>query len=694
MNRTRPFVTLLIALWIGTTHAPGTAYATQRVQRPVPPDRTAIRAALEGAQRCARARRLAWQRGEYSRPHRSLASPNIDATSYALHITIDFAATRIDGVVCAVARVVNQPLSVLALDLSDSMVVSGVRIPGGTNLPWTHAGNVLSITLPSPVPVDSSVAVEVTYGGTPVVSGFGTFVFGTRSGQPYAWSLSEPYGARDWWPCRDHPSDKADSIRVRITVPDGFTAVSQGPLNSSTSSGGWTTWDWSSHYPITTYLVSIAAGRYAHFRTSYVRPGSLAVEFGPLTLPIEHYVYDDGSPTTLPKEWARISDAFPVFEEYFGPYPFAREKYGHAQFTFLGGMEHQTISSIGFTATSVMVHELAHQWYGDMISPASWRHVWLNEGFATYAELLYWEARRDSFPGFFDIILSARRAGARRAPGTLVLADTTSVPNMFDGTRVYAKGAYVLHMLRKSIGDSLFTQVMRGWSASSAVHYGTATTSDFRGVVEQVTGRSFARFFSQWVTQGTGYPVYRVSLDTQRRAAGWTAYVTVEQTQTMPLSNVDVFEMPVTLAITTRLNDTTTVEQRFRVTDSRRYQVFALRTTSEPIRVALDPDGDLLRNENTLSSSVPVPSALRVDNVFPNPTRTSAEIHFQLPSAGTVDMFVYDGRGRLVRQRSYSAMPSGPNRIVFDGRALARGMYFVRIRSHAGAVSRKITLVR
>src|SRR5690606_33013280 len=175
------------------------------------------------------------------------------------------------------------------------------------------------------------VAVEVDYEGQPQASGFGAFVFTSRDEQPVAWTLSEPYGARAWWPGKDHPSDKADSARVTVTVPEGLRVGSNGRLVAVTEHAGTVTYDWVVRYPIAPYLLSLAVGPYAAFEQTYVRPDSLAATLGPRSLPVLHYRYTSDGTATLPDGWAEVLDALAVFEWWFGPYPFAEEKYGHAE---------------------------------------------------------------------------------------------------------------------------------------------------------------------------------------------------------------------------------------------------------------------------------------------------------------------------------------------------------------------------
>jgi len=644
---------------------------------------------LRGAQGCADAKARVWAQRPVNNTHlRSSGTSDIDITYYSLDIEIDFTARTVGGVVRVEGRVVNAPISELVLDLGDGMTVTDVS-SGSAPLVFTHANRELTITLPSTFSPGAMVSVDIMYGGKPVVTGFGSFMFGTRIGDPFAWSLSEPYGAREWWPCKDHPSDKADSVRVVVTVPDSLTVGSQGLLRSKTVAAGKATYEWVSHYPITTYLISVAVGKFRFYGDTYNRPAALASEFGPLSMPLEHYVYDDGD-SPMPSGWARVGLALAVLEDWFGPYPFAAEKYGHANVTFGGGMEHQTLTSMGTYSTGVTVHEAAHQWFGDAVSVASWRHLWLSEGFASYAENLYWEAYPDSFPGGLESSLTGQRNFARYAEGTLALAETLSVGNMFDYTRVYTKGAMVLHMLRNIVGDDDFRTIMRTYAADPNTRYGLATTDVFRCVVENVTGSSFDTFFSQWVTDGTGYPEYRVSADTAPDGSKWSVDVVLEQTQTMPASNVIAFDMPVTFAI-----ETMSGEERFTVQNDQSWQTYRFEVGDVPTRVTFDPDIAILRGADDVVASVSATPKVPVfDGIVPNPTNGTATLRFRNARSGDVTFTLFDAAGRRVAVYPRGNLPTGPMEFSFGTDRLANGVYFVRMETSTGSSTRKMVVVR
>lgn len=639
----------------------------------------------------------------------SVASANFDATYYHLDLNIGMVNDSIVGVVRVEGRVTGSALSQLVLDLSPAMHVTSVAAAVGGALVFSHPLNspALSITLPGSQPVGALVAVDIRYRGVPISSDFGNFVFGSRcrnnvspcpgNDMRFAWSLSEPYGSREWWPCKDHPSDKADSVRVTVTVPSVYRVGSQGRLVGEAVNGANTTYDWLSHYPVASYLVSVSIGEYVRYQDTYDRPAALEGLYGPLSLPLDYLVYNDithdlpGSP----EGWVLTADALEVEEGWFGPYPFATEKYGHSEVTFGGGMEHQTMSSIGGGSTGVVAHELAHQWYGDKITPQRWTHLWLSEGFASYAEILYFEARKAQFPGRYEAVSDGQYRGARRATGTLVLQDTTNVNDMFDGYRVYAKGSMVLYMLRYMVGDNVFKQIMQTYAVDPAVQYGNAVTADFQRVAEQVSGLDLDAFFSQWVTTGTGYPRYAAATSWKDVGGGnYEVKVTLQQQQTSSQSNVSVFKMPVDIVVYDMLPSDSLVEiHRETVQNNLRSQTFTFTVAQAPFQVQVDPDKKILRSDTVVALAANVPAYPAISLLSPVPTRGALTVQYTVDRDGPVDVRVYDIAGKRVLTKRTTA-EKGLQSFDLDTGTLASGVYFLRLSSAQGHSNRKFVVVR
>ena len=630
-------------------------------------------------------------------PQRSSASTNIDIHYYHLNLSLPMNVNTLSGTVRIEGTVVGSTMSTLVLDLQNTLTVTAVKLSDGTPCSFTHPGAVLNITLPTPVAPGGDVKVDVTYNGSPQQGGFGYYVFGTRAGKNFVWSLSEPYGAREWWPCKDHPSDKADSVRVTVTCPSQYRCGSQGLLVSETTNGGNKTYDWVSHYPISNYLVSIAVSDYNRATFNYVRPAPLATQYGPLTMLVDNLMYNDGS-SALPSGWSQSGDMISVFEDWFGPYPFANEKYGHSECTFGGGMEHQTMTSLNGSSISLVSHELGHQWFGDSVTNKQWKHIWLHEGFATYAALLYFQQRAALYPGTYESQLASTYADARNALGTIVLQDTTSVSDMFAQSRIYSKGSMVLYMLRWIVGDTNFRSILKSYIADPALKYNVATTSDLKRVVESVTGTNWDTFFSQWLEDGTGYPTYTVCSLWLPDPNGWRVQVTLHQTQQTPASNVNVFVMPVPIVIHTSGGDVNEL-----VTNNERDQTFTFFTADQPSSVDIDPDKHILRADaigNGACAPVgtgagPLPIRTDIVSVFPNPATGQFAVHYTMGEEGKLVLSVYDVAGRRVLARTVSRSAAGEGAEFFNASKLPAGVYFVRLAApHGEMATRKFVVIR
>jgi peptidase M1-like protein/thrombospondin type 3 repeat protein len=523
-------------------------------------------------------------RAEVSRAAAASLAPGspVDVESYTIDLTVTPAATRVDGSVRIQARSLVNGLSSLDVNLYDVLSVASV-MRGATALPYTRGGNILHVTLDRTYADGELVDIVVNYGGTPPSVGYGAFTFGTHNGgtAPIISSLSEPTYAGAWWPCIDKPSDKA-IVAMNLRVPTGLVGVSNGLLAGTIQNAdGTTTFQWHSGYPISTYLVSVAISNYATW-TDYYTP----VTGGPV-MPVQNWVY----PEHLAAAQQDFSVTVPMltfFSSVLGEYPFLAEKYGHAIFPFGGGMEHQTATSYGAGQITgdnrydwIVAHELTHQWFGDSVTLADWRDIWLNEGFASYGEALWWEhlngaAGLRSYMASFDT-----------RPFCGAIYDPPGACGLF-GHTVYDKGAWVLHMLRGVVGDAAFFEGLRDYAAAFAS--GNATTADFQGSMEAASGAALGGFFSRWVYQ-SGEPIYNWGWSAAPTPAGWVTYVHIEQAQAGT-----PFDMPIVLRISTATGSLDAT-----VRDSAASQDFVLPAVADqPLAVALDPDLWILKSTGTL----------------------------------------------------------------------------------------------
>jgi aminopeptidase N len=491
-----------------------------------------------------------------------------DAQYYSIALDIDPSTNTVSGTVRMVAEVTQGPLSAVDVDLYSDMTVDSVVGSGGT-LAYAHANDILTVTLDSSYGTGSSFYFDITYGGTPSTSA-GAFEFDMYGGEDMIWSLSEPFGARTWWPCKDYPDDKADSVDIWVTVPSNLIVASNGTLRETVDNGGTTTYKWHEQYPIATYLVSVAVHPYTVFSDYY--------HYSPMdSMELRYYVFPDHY-DAVQETYAMVPDMITLFADLFGEYPFLEEKYGHAEFTWGGGMEHQTITSLGSWSEYLICHELAHMWWGDMITCNDFHHIWLNEGFAVYCEAL-WAEHTYGWAEYQQQMQYAKYLGA----GTIYVPDLSDWNRIFDADLTYNKASWILHMLRGIVGDSTFYDIMQAYYGGQ-YQYGSCTTEQFRDLCEQVSGRDFDHFFQQWVYE-EGFPLYHYTWDYQPIPSSYEINLTIDQIQ----ENV-VFHMPIEVTVTTTAGETT-----FVVEDTLAAQQFVLVVEDEPLAVELDRDEWILR---------------------------------------------------------------------------------------------------
>lgn len=503
-----------------------------------------------------------------SRTLQAAPTPNqseYDVRGYALDLTFTPATSTVAGTVRVQAQVLSDPFTTLDLDLLANMTIDGIT-SGGVPVSFTRLGDVLTVNLERSYLTGEILDVRITYHGTPVAGAFG---FQTANGRQLIWSLSEPYGARSWWPCKDVPEDKADSVYIRLTVPTGLVTASNGTRLSATDNGVQAVTRWREGHPIATYLVSIASYPYTQtldwYRSSPT--DSMRIDFFnfPETAPIAATVQ------------SKVKTMIGAFATRFGPYPFLDEKYGHAEFTFGGGMEHQTCSSMGSFSEFVVAHELGHQWWGDMITCRDFHHIWLNEGFATYSEALWAESQGGAAAYHADLAQNKFFG-----PGSVWVPDDTDEARIFSSDLSYDKGSWVLHMLRHVLGDATFFAALAHYRA--AHQYTSTVTEDFQASCEAVSGRDLTKYFQQWV-YGERYPIYKSRWTSAPAAGGFDVTLTLEQRQTWQL-----FTMPVDVRV-----QTVAGPRDFVVPDSLASQTFTLHVDAAPTSVEIDPDEWILR---------------------------------------------------------------------------------------------------
>lgn len=548
----------------------------------------------------------------------------------------------------------TQDIGQLTFDLSDNLNVDGVQMHGNT-LTYTHtAEGELIVDLPATLATGQLDSLTITYQGAPPNTGFGSFITDEHDGDPVLWTLSEPYGAKDWWPCKDDLNDKIDSLDILVTSPIGQRVASNGLLVAADTTGNEVTWHWRHRYPIDTYLIAVAVTNY-QVDEQYAQ---LATD----SLLMLTYAY----PEDFPGAAAAATSLLPVitlFDSLFAGYPFANEKYGHAQFGWGGGMEHQTMSFMGTFHPEIMSHELGHQWFGNKVTCGSWADIWLNEGFASYLSGLAYEFLD---PFYWPLWKQGKVAHITSLPdGSVFCDDTTTVDRIFNSRLTYNKGSMVLHMLRWVCGDSAFFAGVRNYLNDPELSYGTAITTDLQGHLEAASGLDLTGFFADWYT-GQGYPSY-----TTVWSQDGAGVVSVNLSQITSHPSVDFFEMPVPIRFSGAGQDSTVVLDNT-VNDQDFY--FTLPFAIE--QVAFDPEIWLVSAQNVVTRvDDPAPQQPLLQ-LHPNPAKD--RLSWQLNAAvRAVD--VLDAMGRVVMHGD------ARHGHLYVGR-LAPGHYTLELHTAAGPV--------
>ncbi len=608
-----------------------------------------------------------------------------DATWYDIDIEIDEGPETVAGTVLMRATSLVAGLDEVILDFYDNMTVDAVTYDG-TAASYIHNNDLIAVTLSPTAGVGQEFEIAVTYHGAPVDDALNFDTHG--GGNPIISSLSEPIGARQWWPCKDRPDDKADSARIALTVDNALVAVSNGMLESVIDNGSTKTYTWFERYPITTYLISVAISNYSSWTDTFTHGGG--------TMPIENYVYPEHL-SDAQEDLNITAQAIGVLSDVFGEYPFIEERYGHAIFPWGGAMEHQTCTSYGEVLIRgdhyydwILVHELGHQWWGDWVTCATWDDIWLNEGFASYSEALWFEAV-EGISSYDDYVESYDYYGYFNGP----IYDPDSTFNR----TVYDKGALVLHMLRRVLALPDGTQyhypieplenLMAAYSSVFA--YDSATTAEFQAICESEYGGDLDWFFQPWI-YGEKRPDYEWWWIATNQGPPHSVMLHIDQVQ----SNAGLFTMPIDIEIQTTAGDTLVT-----VWNDEWSQDFFIEVDAQPTGVSFDPKNWILKYAAQVSpTDVDESAATAVALSAPaNPAGPGAELSYAVPAAGHVELTLYDASGRVVATLVDGTVPPGSHAATWDGRTdggarAAAGVYFARLTTTRGDAETKLVLVR
>jgi aminopeptidase N len=596
-----------------------------------------------------------------------------DVTFYFLDLNVSSTSIEVSGEVTIHGTVVREPFETFAFELLADLSLENVRFNGQNQTNWTREGdNVL-------LPVDLMVVGQtfeatITYGGIPPTGGFFSGISNAHNNnwnKDVTWTLSESFAAKEWWPCKQVLTDKADSAWIFLTTNSNELAGSNGLLTHVTDMGNnKVRYEWKTNYPIDYYLISFSVSDYQDY-SIYAKPAEMDGD----SVLVQNYIYNH--PNYLNNYKTNIDAVVPMIELYsdlFLLYPFKDEKYGHCITELGGGMEHQTMTTIGGWSFNLVAHELGHMWFGDNITCATWSDIWINEGFATYTnylaqEKLYgWNAGQSFMISTQNNVMSA-------AGGSVYIPEAEAVPGnewrIFNGRLSYDKGAAILHVLRHEVNDdTVFFNLMHTYS--EIYTDSTATGDDFKNVAEDVSGLNLEDWINQWY-YGEGYPKYDISWYMFEN----TFNMTVTQT---PSSTTPLFKMTMDYKLVFADGTDTVV----RAYQDANVQNFAFEMPKQVVSMSVDPDNWTFEKVNTITVIIEETSNPSYFTFGPNPVQDELNIYLLNHDGQPRNIQICDLSGRILLEKTFNN-----SSYQFDVSTLNSGSYLITINKGQQKISRR-----
>ena len=588
----------------------------------------------------------------------STFTSNYNVHYYKLTLSVDPDTHYISGSV-QIQFISKDHLNSIYFELNPILQIDSILYHNST-VNFEHKDHLIKIN--TPITANKKDSITIHYQGSPPKTA--SFRTDLHSDVPILWTLSQPYGIIDWWPCKPSLLDKADSTDLFVNCPKEYSVASNGLLQSVTPDGDSHTYHWKTNYPIAPYLIGIAVTKYSEiFFVSQLQSGSL---------PVQNYIYPEDS-VEVSTEIFTTDTLLQFYDSLLGPYPFMKEKYGHAQFGRGGGMEHQTMSFMTHFGFGLVAHELAHQWFGNKVTCGSWQDIWLNEGFATYFAGVPLETMYDGkywYDWKYDNLIRATRNNMF----SIFVEDTSTVQRIFNPDLSYGKGGYVLHMLRHQIGDENFYNGIRSYLSDPDLAYKTALTSDFFSHMEIAADTNLDLFKNQWI-YGIGYPSFNIEWQQDNDLLNLRLIQTTSSLST-PFFNlrVPILVLGTSDSLWLHINQHTSIQNR------------EIPVDFEVLSIEIDPNLNLISKSNFVINT----AILGEFTLYPNPASESIHIIPDKGSQITNEYEIFSSNGtRLLHvdnvslhgtfEIDISKLPQGSYQIrMFSGKNIRIESFVIR----------------